>query len=91
MRHAFNIINHTNILVLRCSILELIKFCFRDSQMFHQQRIFSQKKLLCKVSIFFIDRLANMKAYQKNKKKNRGCHLKKLLKTSLLGDDKLST
>jgi hypothetical protein len=30
--------------------------------------IFS-KKLLCKVSIFFIDRLASTKAYQKNKKK----------------------
>jgi hypothetical protein len=25
--------------------------------------------MLCKVSIFFIDRLASMKAYQKNKKK----------------------
>jgi hypothetical protein len=35
------------------------------------------------VLIFFIDRLASTKAYQKNKKK--------LLMTSLLGDDKQST
>jgi hypothetical protein len=39
---------------------------------------------------FFIDRLASTKACQKNKKKNGGCHLKKLLMTSLLRDDKLS-
>jgi hypothetical protein len=43
--------------------------------------IFS-KKLLCKVPIFFIHRLANSKIYQKEKKKSVGRHLKKLVMTS---------
>jgi hypothetical protein len=33
------LVRPSNILVLKYSILESIKFCFGDSQMFHQQRI----------------------------------------------------
>jgi hypothetical protein len=41
---------------------------------------FSQKKLSCKVPIFFIQRLGSGKIYQREKKeKSWGCHLKKLI------------
>jgi hypothetical protein len=48
-------------------------------------------EIKCKVSIFFTSRLSSRKVYQKKLKKCRGCHLKKLLMTSLLGYDNLST
>jgi hypothetical protein len=50
----------------------------------------------CKVPIFFIHRLVSSKVRRyeglsERGEKSGGCHLKKILMTSLLGDAKLST